>query len=85
MTLRRTGGAAAVFASMLVLCAGPVLARGTGAGSDLGGDGGHVKHAGRRQGVARRVEAIDVRWPDASHTLRNDAAARQLVTIRKGS
>ncbi|MEK7283698.1 MAG: CRTAC1 family protein [Acidobacteriota bacterium] len=36
-------------------------------------------------GDAATVETIDVRWPDGSHTLRRDVAARRLITIRKGS
>jgi hypothetical protein len=36
-------------------------------------------------GDAATAGVIDVRWPDGSHTVRRDVAARQLITIRKGS
>jgi len=36
-------------------------------------------------GDASAAQTIDVRWPDGSHTVRHDEAARRLVTIRKGS
>jgi len=36
-------------------------------------------------GAARRVDSIDVRWPDGGHTFRSDVAAGQIVTIVKGS
>jgi len=36
-------------------------------------------------GDAQLVDAIDVRWPDGSHTLRQNVPVRQILTIRKGS
>jgi hypothetical protein len=36
-------------------------------------------------GDAATAETIDVRWPDGSHTVRRNEAARRLVTIRKGT
>jgi hypothetical protein len=36
-------------------------------------------------GGAATVESIDVRWPDGSHTVRRNEAARRLVVVRKGS
>ena len=35
-------------------------------------------------GDAARADMIDVRWPDGSHTVRRDEAARRLIVIRKG-
>ena len=36
-------------------------------------------------GAATTAETIDVQWPDGSHTVRRNEAARRLVVIRKGS
>jgi enediyne biosynthesis protein E4 len=36
-------------------------------------------------GGAETVESIDVRWPDGTHTIRKGVAARQFLTIRKGT
>ncbi len=36
-------------------------------------------------GTAETVDEVDVRWPDGSHTIRRHVAARQFLTIRKGS
>ncbi len=36
-------------------------------------------------GAAERVDEVDVRWPDGSHSLRKDVAARQFLRVRKGS
>lgn len=35
-------------------------------------------------GTATRVEEVDVRWPDGTHTIVRDVAARQFLTVRKG-
>jgi enediyne biosynthesis protein E4 len=34
-------------------------------------------------GTAERVEQIDVRWPDGTHTLLKDVPARQILVVRK--
>ena len=34
---------------------------------------------------AERVDEVDVRWPDGSHSVRRDLPARQFLRIRKGS
>jgi hypothetical protein len=36
-------------------------------------------------GAAERVDLIDVRWPDGTHTVRRDVPARQFLTIAYGS
>ena len=36
-------------------------------------------------GAAERVDEVDVRWPDGSHSVRRDVAARQFLRVRKGS
>jgi len=36
-------------------------------------------------GDAERVEKVDVRWPDGTHTVREDVPARQFLVIRKDS
>ncbi len=36
-------------------------------------------------GAVEKVDEIDVRWPDGSHSVRRGVAARQFLTIRKGS
>ena len=36
-------------------------------------------------GQAATVDEVDVRWPDGSHSVRRNVAARQFLRIRKGS
>jgi hypothetical protein len=36
-------------------------------------------------GPSARVDQVDVRWPDGSHSVRRNIAARQFLRIRKGS
>jgi enediyne biosynthesis protein E4 len=36
-------------------------------------------------GEVESVERIDVRWPDGTHSIRDNLPARQSITIRKGS
>ncbi len=36
-------------------------------------------------GAAERVDEVDVRWPDGSHSVRRNVAARQFLRIRHGS
>jgi hypothetical protein len=36
-------------------------------------------------GAALTVDEVDVRWPDGSHTVRRNVAARQFLRVRKGS
>jgi enediyne biosynthesis protein E4 len=36
-------------------------------------------------GVIESVEVVDVRWPDGTHTVRRDVAARQFLKIRHGT
>jgi hypothetical protein len=36
-------------------------------------------------GTAEKADEVDVRWPDGTHTIRKDVAARQFLTVRKGS
>ena len=36
-------------------------------------------------GAAAKVDEVDVRWPDGTHSVRRDVEARQFLRIRKGS
>ncbi len=36
-------------------------------------------------GAAERVDEVDVRWPDGSHSVRRNVPARQFLRVRKGS
>jgi hypothetical protein len=36
-------------------------------------------------GASETVDEVDVRWPDGSHTVRRNVAARQFLRVRKGS
>ena len=36
-------------------------------------------------GASETVDEVDVRWPDGSHTIRRNVAARQFLRVRKGS
>ena len=36
-------------------------------------------------GPSARVDQVDVRWPDGSHSVRRDVSARQFLRVRKGS
>jgi hypothetical protein len=36
-------------------------------------------------GTVTRVDEVDVRWPDGSHTVRRNVPARQMLTVRQGS
>jgi hypothetical protein len=35
-------------------------------------------------GAATRVDEVDVRWPDGTHTVLRDVAVRQFLRVRKG-
>jgi hypothetical protein len=36
-------------------------------------------------GTAETIEEVDVRWPDGTHSLRRNVAARQFLRIRQGT
>jgi hypothetical protein len=36
-------------------------------------------------GAATQVDEVDVRWPDGSHTIRRNVAARQMLRVKQGT
>ena len=75
------GPAIPIGASVTVTAAGRAQRRDVASGDSYMSSHDPRLHFGL--GGAERVEKIDVRWPDGTHSIRENVPARQAITIRK--